>query len=62
MLGRLGLGVEATTGDAVTAAREVCRVVAGDLAEAEARMLRLTALPVSLVHDEYMFIRNAAGV
>ena len=56
-LERLGLAVDATTGDAVTAAREVCRVVAGDLAKAEAHMLRLTALPVSLVHDEYMFIR-----
>jgi tryptophan 2,3-dioxygenase len=41
----------------MTTAREVCRVVEDDLTDAEALMLRLTALPVSLVHDEYMFIR-----
>ena len=57
-LARLGLAVDATASDPLTAAREVCRVVADDLRPAEARTLRLTMLPVSLVHDEYMFIRT----
>jgi tryptophan 2,3-dioxygenase len=56
-LARLGLAVDATASDPLTAAREVCRAVAADLERAEARTLRLTMLPVSLVHDEYMFIR-----
>ena len=56
-LARLGLAVDAIASDPLTAAREVCRVVADDLQPAEARTLRLTMLPVSLVHDEYMFIR-----
>jgi tryptophan 2,3-dioxygenase len=56
-LARLGLAVDATVSDPLTAARHMCRVVAEDLRPAEARTLRLTMLPVSLVHDEYMFIR-----
>jgi tryptophan 2,3-dioxygenase len=56
-LARLGLAVDATANDPLTAARHVCRVVADDLQPAETRTLRLTMLPVSLVHDEYMFIR-----
>lgn len=56
-LARLGLTVDATADDPLTAAGHMCRVVAEDLQPAEARTLRLTMLPVSLVHDEYMFIR-----
>jgi tryptophan 2,3-dioxygenase len=56
-LARLGLGADITTTDPLLAARRVCRAVAGDLSPAESRMLRLTVLPVYVVHDEYMFIR-----
>ena len=40
-----------------TGAREVCRTVFADLTPAERRTLRLTAMPVYVAHDEYMFIR-----
>ena len=56
-LARQGLAVDFDASDPLTAAREVCRVVADDMRPAEARTLRLTMLPVSLVHDEHMFIR-----
>jgi tryptophan 2,3-dioxygenase len=56
-LERLGLSVDVTTADPVTAARQVCRTVAGDLSQADSRTLRLSVLPVYVVHDEYMFIR-----
>jgi tryptophan 2,3-dioxygenase len=56
-LARLGLAVDATASDPLTAARHVCLLVGDDLQPAETRTLRLTMLPVSLVHDEYMFIR-----
>jgi tryptophan 2,3-dioxygenase len=56
-LERLGLGADFDETDPLTAALEVCRAVFGDTSPAERRTLQLTALPVSLVHDEYMFIR-----
>jgi tryptophan 2,3-dioxygenase len=56
-LARLGLVADTTADHPLTAARHMCRVVADDLQPAEVRTLRLTMLPVSLVHDEYMFIR-----
>jgi tryptophan 2,3-dioxygenase len=56
-LERLGLDLELDETDPIAAARVVCRTVLGSLTEPERRTLQLTALPVSLVHDEYMFIR-----
>ncbi len=56
-LERLGLRVDTTVTDPLTAAGQVCRTVSGDLTAAERRMLRLTVLPVYVAHDEYMFIR-----
>jgi tryptophan 2,3-dioxygenase len=56
-LARLGLNADFDETNPIAAATEVCRAVADDMTPAEARTLRLTALPVSLVHDEYMFIR-----
>src|SRR4051794_22712879 len=56
-LERLGLDLELDETDPIAAAREVCRTVLGSITEPERRALQLTALPVSLVHDEYMFIR-----
>jgi tryptophan 2,3-dioxygenase len=56
-LERLGLDLELDETDPIAEAREVCRAVLGSITEPERRTLQLTALPVSLVHDEYMFIR-----
>ena len=56
-LERMGLDLDLDETDPIAAAREVCRTVLGSLTEPERRTLQLTALPVSLVHDEYMFIR-----
>jgi tryptophan 2,3-dioxygenase len=56
-LARLGLDADLTATHPVLAAREVCRTVAGDMAHGERRMLRLSVLPVYVIHDEYMFIR-----
>ena len=56
-LERLGLEADFDEADATAAARAVCRIVLDDVTAAERRTLQLTALPVSLVHDEYMFIR-----
>ncbi len=56
-LERLGLDADFDETDAVAAATQVCRVVRAAMTPEEARTLKLTALPVSLVHDEYMFIR-----
>jgi tryptophan 2,3-dioxygenase len=56
-LGRLGLRADVTATDPLQAARQVCRTVFADLTDAERRMLRLTLLPVYVVHDEYMFMR-----
>lgn len=54
---RLGLPCAVTEADGLDGAREVCRTVFDDLTPAERRTLRLTAMPVYLAHDEYMFIR-----
>ena len=43
--------------DPISGARQVWANVAADLTSAEHRTLQLTMLPVSLVHDEYQFIR-----
>lgn len=56
-LERLGLSADFDETDPMTAAGKVCRTVFGNISGAESRTLKLTALPVSLVHDEYMFIR-----
>ena len=56
-LERMGPDLDLDETDPIAAAREVCRTVLGSLTEPERRTLQLTALPVSLVHDEYMFIR-----
>jgi tryptophan 2,3-dioxygenase len=56
-LERLGLNADFDEADPLTAADDVCREVFEGVTPAERHTLRLTALPVSLVHDEYMFIR-----
>ena len=56
-LERLGLNADFDESDPIVAAREVCREVRDTMSPAEARKLQLTAIPVSLVHDEYMFLR-----
>jgi tryptophan 2,3-dioxygenase len=56
-LERMGLGVDVTTNDSLLAAHHVCRTVASDMSQAESRTLRLSVLPVYVLHDEYMFIR-----
>ena len=56
-LERIGVEADSRAHDAVAEARDVCREILGGMDETEARTLRLTALPVSLVHDEYMFLR-----
>jgi tryptophan 2,3-dioxygenase len=55
-LGRLGIEVEVDDDPIVTAERMRDAVLSA-ATPAELRKLQLTALPVSLVHDEYMFIR-----
>jgi tryptophan 2,3-dioxygenase len=56
-LRRLGLDAHVTATDPVAAAREVCGAVAGELSAREQLTLRLSLLPVYVVHDEYMFMR-----
>jgi hypothetical protein len=56
-LARLGLRCEVTEADGLEGARAVCRTVFADLKAAERRTLKLTAMPVYVAHDEYMFIR-----
>lgn len=56
-LERLGLSADYDETDPMTAAGGMCRTILGDTTAAESRTLKLTMLPVSLVHDEYMFIR-----
>jgi tryptophan 2,3-dioxygenase len=56
-LQRLGLSTAFDDADPTAAARQVCDAVFAGVSAAERRKLQLTALPVSLVHDEYMFIR-----
>jgi tryptophan 2,3-dioxygenase len=52
---RLSDGVDVA--DPIAGARRLWANLAADLAPAERQMLRLTMLPVSLIHDEYQFIR-----
>jgi tryptophan 2,3-dioxygenase len=54
---RLGLAEGVDVADPVAAARRLCANLAADLPPAERRTLQLTMLPVSLIHDEYQFIR-----
>jgi tryptophan 2,3-dioxygenase len=54
---RLGLSTAFDDADPTAAARKFCDAVSAGMSAAERRKLQLTALPVSLVHDEYMFIR-----
>jgi tryptophan 2,3-dioxygenase len=54
---RLGLSVGADVDDPIAGARRLWANLAADLSPAERRTLQLTMLPVSLIHDEYQFIR-----
>lgn len=59
-LSRIGLAAPAAgrdKPDPVTEAREICAAIEADLTPAEQRTLRLSILPVWVVHDEYLFIR-----
>ena len=56
-LERLGIDVAADPDDPMITAHRVYRTVLAGATPAERRTLQLTAIPVSLVHDEYMFIR-----
>ena len=56
-LERLGMEIEIDEGDPIGSARRVCCAVLRDATPDEHRTLQLTALPVSLIHDEYMFFR-----
>ncbi|MDP1846424.1 MAG: tryptophan 2,3-dioxygenase family protein [Solirubrobacteraceae bacterium] len=53
----LGIDVDADPDDPMGTAHRVYRAVLAGATPDERRTLQLTALPVSLVHDEYMFIR-----
>lgn len=57
-LARLGIEVEIDSGDPIASGHRVCRAVLDGASPAERRRLQLTGIPVSLVHDEYMFIRS----
>ena len=57
-LERLGIDVEIDPDDPIATALRVSRAVLADATPAERRTLQLTAIPVSVVHDEYMFIRS----
>jgi tryptophan 2,3-dioxygenase len=54
---RLGLAEGVDVADPIAGARRLWANLAADLAPAERRTLQLTMLPVSLIHDEYQFIR-----
>ena len=56
-LARLGIAVDATEAGGLDAARDVCRAILDVLTPHERRLLALTDLTVSLVHDEHMFMR-----
>ena len=56
-LARLGIEVEVDADDPLLTAERMRDVVFADATPAECRKLQVTALPVSLVHDEYMFLR-----
>ncbi len=54
---RLGLADGVDVADPIAGARRLWANLAADLSPAERRTLQLTMLPVSLIHDEYQFIR-----
>jgi tryptophan 2,3-dioxygenase len=54
---RLGLDHEVTATEPVHAARQLYALVDRTLTEPERAVLRLSLLPVYVVHDEYLFIR-----
>jgi tryptophan 2,3-dioxygenase len=54
---RLGLSDGLDVADPVAGARRLWANLAADLSLAEQRTLHVTMLPVSLIHDEYQFIR-----
>lgn len=54
---RLAIDAGVDADDPTGTADRVQRAVLSDATAAERRTLRLTAIPVSTVHDEYMFIR-----
>ena len=54
---RLGLSDGVDVVDPIAGARQLWANLAADLTLAERRTLQLTMLPVSLIHDEYQFIR-----
>lgn len=56
-LERLGIEVETDPDDPIGTALRVSRAVLAGATPAERRTLQLTAIPVSVVHDEYIFIR-----
>ena len=56
-LDRLSIDVDVDPDDPLATAARVQRAVLSGATAAERRTLQLTAIPVSLVHDEYMFIR-----
>ena len=56
-LERLGIDVDADPDDPMGTAHRAYRAVLAGATPDERRTLQLTAIPVSLVHDEYMFIR-----
>jgi tryptophan 2,3-dioxygenase len=54
---RLELSDGVDNADPIAGARRLWESVAGDLSPAERRTLQVSMLPVSLIHDEYQFIR-----
>ena len=58
VLERLGIDVEVDPDDPMGTGHRVCRAVFADAGAEERRTVQLTGIPVSLVHDEYMFIRS----
>jgi tryptophan 2,3-dioxygenase len=54
---RLGLADAVDVADPIAGAHRLWANLAADLPLAERRALQLTMLPVSLIHDEYQFIR-----
>jgi tryptophan 2,3-dioxygenase len=57
MLDRIGVGASLTMEDPVRAAWDRCDAVLADSSAVERIALRLSMLPVYVVHDEYLFIR-----
>lgn len=57
VLERLGLSDHVDSRDTLTAARQICHAVEAKTTDDERRVVALSMLPVSIVHDERMFIR-----